>query len=148
MLSVAACPPSEFSTPALRRRPTHAAGLLERLCTGAEWSEGPVWLSETGSLLWSDIPNNHRLGWQPERGMSVWREAVEFTNGHAREADGALLHCSHGLRAIVRTRFTPAMQPLPDEVGRVGTGRPGPAADCRGHGTRQQRGPDRPRVAR
>ena len=92
------------------------AGLLERLCTGAEWSEGPVWLSETGSLLWSDIPNNRMLSWQPERGMSVWREAVEFTNGHAREADGALLHCSHGLRAIVRTRFTPAMQPLPDEV--------------------------------
>ena len=56
------------------------------------------------------------LSWQPERGMSVWREAVEVTNGHAREADGALLHCSHGLRAIVRTRFTPAMQPQPDEV--------------------------------
>ena len=94
----------------------HAAGLLERLCSGAEWSEGPVWLRETGSLLWSDIPNNRMLCWQPEHGMSVWREAVEFTNGHAREADGALLHCSHGLRAIVRTRFDSAMQPQPDEV--------------------------------
>ena len=56
------------------------------------------------------------LSWQPERGMLVWREAVEVTNGHAREADGALLHCSHGLRAIVRTRFDSAMQPQPDEV--------------------------------
>ena len=27
------------------------AGPLDRLCSGAEWSEGPVWLSETGSVL-------------------------------------------------------------------------------------------------
>ena len=46
----------------------------------------------------------------------MWREAVEFTNGHVREADGALLHCSHGLRAIVRTRFDAQMQPLADEL--------------------------------
>jgi len=93
-----------------------AAAALERLCTGAVWGEGPVWLSETGAVLWSDIPNNRMLAWQPARGMAVWREDVEFTNGHAREADGALLHCSHGLRAIVRTRFDAAMLPLSDEV--------------------------------
>jgi gluconolactonase len=82
-----------------------SAGALERLCTGAVWSEGPVWLHETGELLWSDIPNDRMLVWHPQRGMSVWRERVEFTNGHVREADGSLLHCSHGLRAILRTRF-------------------------------------------
>ena len=92
------------------------ASPLERLCTGAKWSEGPVWLRETDALLWSDIPNNRMLCWRPGQGMTVWREAVEFTNGHVREADGALLHCSHGLRAIVRTRFDAAMQPLADEV--------------------------------
>ena len=95
------------------------AGPLERLCTGAVWSEGPVWMREDGSVLWSDIPNNRMLRWHAEDGMSVWREGVEFTNGHTREADGALLHCSHGLRAIVRTRFAGSgegLQPLPDEV--------------------------------
>jgi gluconolactonase len=56
------------------------------------------------------------LRWHPEQGMSVWRESVEFTNGHARESDGALLHCSHGLRAIVRTRFTPTLKAHPDEI--------------------------------
>lgn len=81
------------------------AGTLECLCTGASWSEGPVWIRETGALLWSDIPNNRMLRWHPDQGMTVWREAVEFTNGHAREADGALLHCSHGQRAIVRTHL-------------------------------------------
>ncbi len=94
---------------------------LERLCTGAVWSEGPVWMHETGELLWSDIPNNRMLAWHPQHGMRVWRAAVEFTNGHVREADGALLHCSHGQRAIVRTRFKAGpvgagLQPLADEV--------------------------------
>jgi gluconolactonase len=92
------------------------AGPLERLCTGAAWSEGPVWMHEDGSVLWSDIPNNRMLRWHADAGLSVWREAVEFTNGHAREADGSLLHCSHGQRAIVRTRFGPGLQPLGDEV--------------------------------
>ncbi|MET3498405.1 SMP-30/gluconolactonase/LRE family protein [Variovorax boronicumulans] len=92
------------------------AGPLERLCTGAAWSEGPVWMREDGAVLWSDIPNNRMLRWHPDTGMTVWRDAVEFTNGHAREADGALLHCSHGLRAIVRTHFGAGLVPLADEV--------------------------------
>jgi gluconolactonase len=92
------------------------AGALERLCTGAIWSEGPVWMKEDQSLLWSDIPNNRMLRWSAASGMTVWRESVEFTNGHTREADGSLLHCSHGLRAVVRTRFDANFQPLPDEV--------------------------------
>ncbi len=81
------------------------AGTLERLCTGALWSEGPVWMHEDDSVLWSDIPNNRMLRWHAAEGMSVWRETVDFVNGHTREADGSLLHGSHGQRAIVRTRF-------------------------------------------
>ena len=95
------------------------AGVLERLCGGAEWSEGPVWMREDGSLLWSDIPNNRMLRWkggQGGPGMTVWRDQVEFTNGHTREADGSLLHCSHGQRAIVRTRFGAGLQVLADEI--------------------------------
>jgi gluconolactonase len=96
--------------------PPHAA--LERLCTGAVWSEGPVWMHETAELLWSDIPNNRMLAWHPQHGMRVWRDPADFTNGHVREASGALLHGSHGRRAIVRTRFAPGagLAPWADEV--------------------------------
>jgi gluconolactonase len=73
-------------------------------------------MHEDHSLLWSDIPNNRILRWHTDTGMSVWRDAVDFTNGHAREADGSLLHCSHGKRAIVRTRFGPDLVPLDDEI--------------------------------
>jgi gluconolactonase len=84
--------------PVVAHRPS-----LERLCTGATWSEGPVWIAEDDSVLWSDIPNDRMLRWSARDGMSVWRERVEFTNGHARDHDGTLLHCSHGLRAVFRT---------------------------------------------
>jgi gluconolactonase len=92
------------------------AGALLCLCTGAQWSEGPVWMHEDQSVLWSDIPNNRMLRWSKEEGMRVWRSDAEFTNGHTREADGALLHCSHGLRAIVRTRFGKNLSDQHDEI--------------------------------
>lgn len=86
-----------------RARALLADAHLEKLCTGATWSEGPVWIDEESALLWSDIPKNRMLRWSAEEGMTVWREKVEFTNGHTRDLNGDLLHCSHGLRAIVRT---------------------------------------------
>ena len=78
---------------------------LEKLCTGTVWAEGPVWIDSAsgGYLLWSDIPNNRMMRWSDADGMSVWRDKVEFTNGHTLDRNGDLLHCSHGLRAVVRT---------------------------------------------
>ncbi|BFG79816.1 SMP-30/gluconolactonase/LRE family protein [Paraburkholderia terrae] len=89
---------------------------LERLCTGAIWGEGPVWIHEDSSVLWSDIPNNRMLRWSDRDGMTVWRDNVEFTNGHTREHDGSILHCSHGQRAIVRTRFGANLENAIDET--------------------------------
>ncbi len=86
-----------------RLAPVLHGAQLEHLCRGALWSEGPVWLREDDAVLWSDIPNNRMLRWSATDGMTVWRENVEFTNGHTRDLNGDLLHCSHGLRAIVRT---------------------------------------------
>ncbi|MEY4295547.1 MAG: hypothetical protein RLY82_1235 [Pseudomonadota bacterium] len=78
---------------------------LEKLCTGTVWAEGPVWIDSAsgGYLLWSDIPNNRMMRWSEADGMRVWRDKAEFTNGHTLDLNGDLLHCSHGLRAVVRT---------------------------------------------
>ena len=101
-----------------RLEPVVRGATLERLCTGATWSEGPVWMHEDDSVLWSDIPNNRMLRWSASDGMSVWRDGVEFTNGHTRDRNGDLLHCSHGRRAILRTRVGPGgvRAGTPDEV--------------------------------
>ncbi len=93
-----------------------ASSRLEVLASGCAWCEGPVWMGEDDSVLWSDIPNNRMMCWHPVRGVSVWRDQVDFTNGHAREANGSLLHCSHGKRAIVRTQFNADLIPVADEV--------------------------------
>ena len=92
------------------------AGALERLCSGAVWSEGPVWLPQSGELIWSDIPNNRILSWHAQHGLRVWRDGAEFPNGHVLDRHGDLLHASHGQRAIIRTRLGTQGEPLGDEV--------------------------------
>ncbi len=76
---------------------------LVRLCTGAVWSEGPVYLPADGSVVWSDIPNNRMLRWSPDEGMDVFRSPSEFVNGNTLDREGRMVHCSHGQRSINRT---------------------------------------------
>jgi gluconolactonase len=76
---------------------------VEHLCTGAQWSEGPLWIEEYNSVIWSDIPNNRILSWSESEGMQVWKENVEFTNGRYRHQDNYIVHCSHGKRAIEKS---------------------------------------------
>ena len=66
---------------------------MERLATGALWSEGPVYLREDDSVIWSDIPNNRLLRWSAKDGMTIWREPSNFENGHYRDLEGQLLSC-------------------------------------------------------
>ncbi len=76
---------------------------LEKLCSGAKWGEGPLWIAEYDCVIWSDIPNNRILRWNESDGLSVWKDKVEFTNGRYRDLEGSVIHCSHGKRAIERS---------------------------------------------
>src|SRR5215218_4037993 len=78
---------------------------LEELFTGCRWTEGPVWFSDGGFLLWSDIPNNRMLRWVPELGGGVYRSPANFTNGHTRDRQGRLVSCEHGGRRVSRTEI-------------------------------------------
>lgn len=75
---------------------------LERLWTGATWSEGPVWWKD-GSVTWSDIPNNRMLRWHPVTGGSVFRQPSNHSNGHTLDREGRLISCEHSGRRISRT---------------------------------------------
>ena len=80
--------------------------VVERLWTGARWSEGPVWFGDGGFLLWSDIPNNRILKWQEATGkVSVYRKLSNYTNGHTRDRQGRLISCEHGTRRVTRTEY-------------------------------------------
>ncbi|SVB48646.1 uncharacterized protein METZ01_LOCUS201500, partial [marine metagenome] len=70
---------------------------LERLWTGARWTEGPVWFGDGRFLLFSDIPNNRMLKWSEEtEKVSVYREPSNNSNGNTRDTQGRLLTCEHG----------------------------------------------------
>ena len=65
------------------------ASTLQRLCTGAAWSEGPVWMRETAELLWSDIPNNRMLCWHAERGLREAHQVMTLTRRVTSTLDAA-----------------------------------------------------------
>ena len=74
---------------------------LVRLCTGATWSEGPVWLASRGAVRWSDIPGNRILEVDATNGQaSVYLRDAEYPNGRTLDDDGTVIQCSHGRRAI------------------------------------------------
>ncbi len=78
-------------------------GPMEEIATGCRWTEGPVWFSDHGCLLFSDIPNERILRWTPGAGVSTFRQPSNFANGHTRDRQGRLISCEHGGRRVTRT---------------------------------------------
>lgn len=77
---------------------------VERLATGMRWCEGPVWIGDYRSLLWSDIPNDRIMRWDEGSGVvSEFRKPSGFANGNTRDRQGRLLTCEHLGRRVTRT---------------------------------------------
>ena len=90
--------------------------VIEVLCGGFEWAEGPVWVPEKenkfgGFVLFSDIPHNRVMKWQEGKGVSIFMKPAGYTgvadygrepgsNGLALDAAGRLVLCEHGDRRI------------------------------------------------
>lgn len=87
---------------------------LEKITDGFTWVEGPVWDRRSGTLLFSDIPNNAVFKWKEGEGTSVFLKPSGYTgsapflgqepgsNGLAFDAAGRLALCEHGDRRIAR----------------------------------------------
>ncbi|MEM7526901.1 MAG: SMP-30/gluconolactonase/LRE family protein [Pseudomonadota bacterium] len=77
---------------------------VERLWTGARWSEGPVWFAPGRYLLWSDIPNDRLMRWDETDGsVSVFRQPSNNSNGNTVDGQGRLVSCEHLTRRVTRT---------------------------------------------
>ena len=76
---------------------------IQRLWTGALWSEGPAWNSQGRYLLWSDIPNNRQMRWLEDDGhVSVFRSPTNNSNGNTFDFQGRQISCEHLSRRVVR----------------------------------------------
>jgi gluconolactonase len=73
---------------------------VERLATGHQFLEGPVWNSKGGFLLFSDIPANRIYKWMPDGSVTVFREPSGNSNGLTFDKRGNLIICEHGTRRL------------------------------------------------
>ena len=89
--------------------------VVERLWTGARWTEGPVYFGDGGYLLFSDIPNNRILRYDEETGqVSLYRKPSNYSNGHTRDRQGRLISCEHFTRRVTRTEHDGTLTVLID----------------------------------
>lgn len=88
---------------------------VERLWTGARWSEGPAWFAAGRYLLWSDMPNNRVLRWDETDGsVSEFRKPSNNSNGHTVDPLGRLVSCEHLTRRVTRTEHDGSITVLAD----------------------------------
>jgi gluconolactonase len=88
---------------------------IQRLWTGALWSEGPAWNSVGRYLVWSDIPNNRQLRWLEDDGrVSVMRAPSNNSNGNTFDFQGRQLSCEHLTRRVVRYELDGSVTILAD----------------------------------
>ncbi len=73
---------------------------VEKLSTGHQFLEGPVWNSTDGILLFSDIPANRIYKWNPEGRVTLFREPSGNSNGLTLDKRGNLVICEHGTRQL------------------------------------------------
>lgn len=83
---------------------------IEVIAEGYVWSEGPLWLPELETLLWSDVPKNTIYSWKEGEKAKVYLSPSGFTqivpsngegsNGLVLTPGGKLLLCQHGDRRV------------------------------------------------
>ncbi len=90
-----------------------ADAVIEVLVEGLDWAEGPVWIEDGESVLFSDVPQNRIYRWKEGAGLQVWLEPSGYTgdaerggepgsNGLLLDREGRLVLCQHGDRRMAR----------------------------------------------
>lgn len=88
---------------------------IEVLARGFSWAEGPVWVPQKKGLLFTDVPNNKAYLWTEKKGLSLFlhpsgmtnhapHRSGEGANGLALDAEGNLILCQHGNRAVSKLK--------------------------------------------
>src|SRR5439155_18038221 len=85
---------------------------LEKIATGFQFTEGPLWDVREGCLYFSDILGNRIYRWSPRDGVSVDREPSGMSNGLTFNPEGRLCACEHGNRRVSATQADGTVVPL------------------------------------
>jgi len=74
---------------------------IERLGSGMQFVEGPIWLTRDQRLVFSDIPRSKLLQWTENDGVSQFRDSAQ-ANGNTLDREHRLISCQHAGRNVVR----------------------------------------------
>ncbi len=86
---------------------------VERLATGMQFLEGPVWITKDGGyLVFSDIPANELKKWTRSGGVSLFRYPSKNANGNTTDTKGRLVTAEHSGRRITFTSKKENVKPL------------------------------------
>jgi gluconolactonase len=86
---------------------------FELLAKGFWWSEGPLWIEESQTLIFSDVPRNIIYKWNEKDSLGIYLEASghsgeeninsdKGSNGLILDAENNLIICQHGDRQVAR----------------------------------------------
>jgi gluconolactonase len=96
---------------AAAQSPVPGGAAVERIATGFQFVEGPLWKDGVG-LLFSDIPANTVYRWTPDSGARVYLNPSFNSNGLTLDLQGRLLLAETGTRRIARLEDDGSQTPL------------------------------------
>ena len=76
---------------------------FERLGTGFEFTEGPIWHPAERHLTFSDMPGDHMRRWTSGSGIATFRQPSNKANGNAYDGQGRIVTCEHATSRVTRT---------------------------------------------
>lgn len=88
---------------------------IERIATGYQWAEGPVYFRASDELVWSDVAASRMMRWSAVDGhVSVFRANSNYANGNTIDREGRLLTCEQDTRRVTRTEHDGSITVLID----------------------------------
>lgn len=88
-------------------------------------AEGPVWISEGGYLLFSDIHGSRRMKYDPKSGaITVDKDETANGNGMTRDPQGRLVVCHHFSRCVDREEADGSITVIADRYRGLKLNRP------------------------
>lgn len=76
---------------------------LERVGTGFDFTEGPIWHPRAGSLIFSDMPGDHMRRLTAAGDIETFRKPSNMANGNAYDRAGRIVTCEHATSRVTRT---------------------------------------------
>ncbi|MCG8306097.1 MAG: SMP-30/gluconolactonase/LRE family protein [Cytophagales bacterium] len=100
---------------------------IQKVADGFKFTEGPVWHKD-GYLLFSDIPANKIMKYEPGKAVSMFMENSGFagtgivasgpgSNGLTFDKSGNLIICQHGARQVVKFDRAGNLVPVARQFG-------------------------------